>query len=158
MPKYTKYVVYRHGSNAANQSMCNKRIVGTIKATSRKEACKLMAGRVTVCHNQRLEAVPASKLVKTGQQIAYGRDIEQADLGYNVHQQADPVVRRYRRQLHSLFPYRRFGLEQYETHYRILELEVGDDRPVGPWAACPAEAYRTAIDRMLDAWLEREGY
>ena len=64
------YAVYRYGSNAANQSRCNKMVVGTIEATSRAEACRLMADEVTVYHNQRLEAVPASKVGKTERQIA----------------------------------------------------------------------------------------
>jgi hypothetical protein len=68
------YAVYRHGSNAANQSLCNKRIVGTVTATSREEACKLMAGRVTVYRNQWLSAVPFSRLGKAEQRLAAERD------------------------------------------------------------------------------------
>ena len=64
------YVVYRYGSNAANQSRCNKRIVGTVKAGSRAEACRLMADEVTVYRNQWLSAVPASKVGKTDRMIA----------------------------------------------------------------------------------------
>lgn len=70
------YVVYRHGSNAANQSLCNKRIVGTVTAGNRGEACRLMARKVTVYRNQHLEAVPFSQLGKTDQRIAYERDLE----------------------------------------------------------------------------------
>jgi hypothetical protein len=76
MAKYTKYVIYRHGSNAANQSACLKKIVGTIKATSRKEACERMIDKVTVYNNQWLTAVPFSRLGKADQQIAYERDEE----------------------------------------------------------------------------------
>ncbi len=68
------YAVYRHGSNAANQSMCLKRIVGTIEATSRAEACKLMADKVTVYNNQWLSAVPFSRLGKAEQRLAAERD------------------------------------------------------------------------------------
>ena len=70
------YVVYRYGSNAANQSRCNKRIVGTVKAGSRAEACRLMADEVTVYRNQWLSAVPASKLSEADQRIALERDRE----------------------------------------------------------------------------------
>jgi len=68
------YVIYRHGANAANQGACNKKIVGTIKAGSREEACKRMASEVTVYHNQHLEAVPLSRLGKTDQRLAAERD------------------------------------------------------------------------------------
>ena len=70
------YAVYRHGSNAANQSLCNKMLVGTIKAGSRKEACERMAAKVTVYNNQWLSAVPASKLGKADRQIAFERDLD----------------------------------------------------------------------------------
>ena len=76
MPKYTKYAIYRHGSNSANQSMCPKMLVGTIEATNRKEACKLMSDKVTVYRNQWLSAVPLSRLGKKDQVIAAERDIE----------------------------------------------------------------------------------
>ena len=70
------YVIYRHGANAANQGACNKKIVGTIKAGSRGEACRLMARKVTVYRNQWLSAVPASKLSEADQRIALERDRE----------------------------------------------------------------------------------
>lgn len=70
------YVVYRHGSNAANQSLCNKRIVGTVTAGNRGEACRLMARKVTVYCNQWLSAVPASRLGEAEKRIAYERDLE----------------------------------------------------------------------------------
>ena len=72
------YVVYRHGANAANQGACNKKIVGTIKAGSREEACKRMASEVTVYHNQHLEAVPLSRLGKTDQRLAAECDVWRA--------------------------------------------------------------------------------
>ena len=75
MPRYTKYAIYRHGSNAANQSMCPKMLVGTIEATNRKEACKLMHDRVTVYNNQWLSAIPFSRLSRAQQQIALERDM-----------------------------------------------------------------------------------
>ena len=69
------YAIYRHGSNAANQSLCNKMIVGTITATNRKEACERMASRVTVYNNQWLTAVPFSRLGKKDQMIALEQDM-----------------------------------------------------------------------------------
>ena len=74
MAKY-KYAIYRHGSNAANQSACPKMIVGTITATNRKEACERMASRVTVYNNQWLSAIPFSRLGKKDQMIALERDM-----------------------------------------------------------------------------------
>jgi len=74
MAKY-KYVIYRHGSNAANQHMCNKMIVGTIEAHNREEACRLMSDKVTVYRNQWLLAVPLSRLGKKDQMIAAERDL-----------------------------------------------------------------------------------
>jgi len=68
------YAVYRYGANAANQGACNKKIVGTIEATSRAEACKLMADKVTVYNNQWLSAVPFSRLGKAEQRLAAERD------------------------------------------------------------------------------------
>lgn len=70
------YAVYRHGSNAANQSYCNKMIVGTVTAGSRKEACERMADKVTVYRNQWLSAVPFSQLSEADQRIAFERDRE----------------------------------------------------------------------------------
>jgi len=69
------YAVYRHGSNAANQSMCPKMLVGTIEAINRKEACERMASRVTVYSNQWLSAIPFSRLGKKDQMIALEQDM-----------------------------------------------------------------------------------
>ena len=78
------YVVYRHGSNAANQSACNKMIVGTIKASNRGEACRLMARKVMMYRNQWLSAVPASRLGKAEKRIAYERDLERVALEHDL--------------------------------------------------------------------------
>ena len=75
MAKYTKYAIYRHGSNAANQSACPKMIVGTITATNREEACNRMYDKITVYHNQWLSAIPFSRLGKKDQMIALERDM-----------------------------------------------------------------------------------
>ena len=92
MAKY-KYAIYRHGSNAANQSLCNKMIVGTVTATSREEACELMRDKVTVYNNQWLTAVPFSRLGKKDQRRAYERDLEriawERDLDLSNHAEAE---------------------------------------------------------------------
>jgi hypothetical protein len=93
MAKYTKYAIYRHGSNAANQSACPKMIVGTITATNRKEACDRMASRVMVYNNQWLTAIPFSRLGKKDQWRAYERDLERIawdrDLDLSKHEDAE---------------------------------------------------------------------
>jgi hypothetical protein len=38
--KLTSYLIYRHGSNTANQSMCNRAPVAIVEATSRDEATR----------------------------------------------------------------------------------------------------------------------
>jgi hypothetical protein len=35
-----EYLVYRHGSNAANQHLCNKMPVAIVTAVSREKACR----------------------------------------------------------------------------------------------------------------------
>lgn len=75
MAKYTKYAIYRHGSNAANQSACPKMLVGTITARSRAEACNRMYDKITVYNNQWLSAIPFSRLGKKDQMIAFERDM-----------------------------------------------------------------------------------
>ena len=65
-----RYAIYRHGANAANQGACNKIIIGTVKAGSREEACERMASEFPVYRNQHLEAVPLSKLSKSGKRLA----------------------------------------------------------------------------------------
>lgn len=61
----TSYAIVRHGSNAANQGMRNRAIVGTIEATTQKAALAAFAADrpdVQVFSNQRLEAIPYSRL------------------------------------------------------------------------------------------------
>lgn len=50
------YVVYRHGSNAANQSGLQKMVVGAIEASNADSACYLMQDRATCFNNQYLSA------------------------------------------------------------------------------------------------------
>ena len=57
------YVIYRHGSNSANQSMCDKAVVGLLEAKSKKDALARAEQELhlTVYNNQYLSAVAWSK-------------------------------------------------------------------------------------------------
>lgn len=57
----TKYLVYRHGSNRANQELCDKMAVAIVAATSRQEACRIAQENLTFYANQTAEAIPESK-------------------------------------------------------------------------------------------------
>lgn len=57
----TQYIVFRHGSNSANQPMSAKKAVGTWSALSRDEAVRIASYVVTVYSNQRLTAEPYSR-------------------------------------------------------------------------------------------------
>lgn len=59
--KFTNYLIYRLGSNRANQELCNKMAVAIVAATSRQEACRIARQNVTFYANQVSEAVPESK-------------------------------------------------------------------------------------------------
>lgn len=61
----TKYLIYRHGSNAANQSRINKMAIDIIEAKSQEAAKTIAAGNHTVYNNQFLSAVPESKAKKS---------------------------------------------------------------------------------------------
>jgi hypothetical protein len=61
MAKVTDYLVYRHGSNAANQGMRDVAPLEIVSAESREKACEQMAARTTVYANQHLRAVPVSR-------------------------------------------------------------------------------------------------
>lgn len=61
----TKYLIYRHGSNRANQELCNKMAVAIVAATSRQEACLIARQSVIFYANQTAEAVPESKASAT---------------------------------------------------------------------------------------------
>ena len=73
--KTRDYLVYRNGSNSANQSLCNCAPVAIVTASTREEACKTDAPErptlhdsawlaadpsVTCWHNQHFSAVPVS--------------------------------------------------------------------------------------------------
>ncbi|MBW7866546.1 MAG: hypothetical protein H3C30_19295 [Candidatus Hydrogenedentes bacterium] len=57
----SEYLIYRHGSNAANQHMCQTATVAIVEARNQEEAKTLAAQKVTVYNNQHLEAVPRSR-------------------------------------------------------------------------------------------------
>lgn len=59
--KLTNYLVYRHGSNAANQPLCSKVPVAIVAATSKSEACRIAIQNVVFYANQVASAVPESK-------------------------------------------------------------------------------------------------
>ena len=56
------YVVFRHGSNTANQTMQEVRPLGTYEASSQTDACKQAADEHTCYANQLLTAAPISRL------------------------------------------------------------------------------------------------
>lgn len=57
-PAKKNYLIYRHGSNAANQSMCNKAPVAIVnEAETSDEAERIAAKHLTVYANQFLSAV-----------------------------------------------------------------------------------------------------
>lgn len=72
MKKMTLYIVYRHGSNAANQSMTQVMAVGIWEAASRAEATQRAAvdPAVVVYANQYLEARPYSRSSHADQEDA----------------------------------------------------------------------------------------
>lgn len=53
----TSYLIYRHGSNAANQSMTPKMAVGIVDAETYDTALRIACGEVNCCANQHLELV-----------------------------------------------------------------------------------------------------
>lgn len=63
------YIVYRHGSNAANQHMTLKMVVGSVEAATGTEACYLMmdSGKVLVFNNQYLSATAWNSAPKADQ-------------------------------------------------------------------------------------------
>ena len=56
-----RFYVYRHGSNAANQHLCQVMCVAEVEAPTATEAEELAEKRVKVYNNQYLEARDADK-------------------------------------------------------------------------------------------------
>jgi hypothetical protein len=61
----TSYLIYRHGSNSANQSMTPKAAIAIVEAANGEEAKRIASENHTVYNNQYLEAVPESKANKS---------------------------------------------------------------------------------------------
>ena len=63
----TAYLIVRHGSNASNQPGCHRHPICWVEAKSRAEAIRLATDQhdVTCYANQRLEAVPRSRVSAT---------------------------------------------------------------------------------------------
>lgn len=57
----TNYLIYRHGSNAANQSMTPVMAIAIVAATSLSAALAATRDQHTVYSNQQLTGVPQSK-------------------------------------------------------------------------------------------------
>ena len=60
----TIYVAVRHGSNSANQSMCNRAVLFLVDAQDKRVAHSLVMEIETFYNNQRLELIPQSKASK----------------------------------------------------------------------------------------------
>jgi hypothetical protein len=69
----TQYIIYRSGSNSANQPLCNLTVVCQVEAKSQTTAIKTAKKdySISVYANQSLEAVPASRCSKSDCQSAW---------------------------------------------------------------------------------------
>lgn len=69
----TQYAIYRYGSNAANQHLCEKMIVAVVEAKNREAAVEKAKREtaITVYNNQQLSAVPMSRVPKAERIAAY---------------------------------------------------------------------------------------
>lgn len=72
--EYT-WVVVRHGSNAANQSMTPRAVVGTVTATNRVDAYAKAAQKFTAYSNQHIELIPESRANKEDARVAFEEDV-----------------------------------------------------------------------------------
>jgi hypothetical protein len=68
--KYFDYAIIRHGSNSANQSMCEKAAIDIVNAANRGDAEKIVSereemGKYTIYNNQWIEIVLLSSLKKS---------------------------------------------------------------------------------------------
>jgi len=71
--KLHDYIVYRHGSNAANQSMTASSPVYCVEARNPAEALKLAreSGEFTVYNNQHLSVKASTRVTAEERQIAW---------------------------------------------------------------------------------------
>ena len=63
-PKTHRYVVIRHGSNAENQSCCNRMAVGFVTAKTPKEAWAKAQKIFTFWNNQHCEVINTNRATK----------------------------------------------------------------------------------------------
>ena len=84
--KTTEYVIYRHGSNAANQSMTRTMPIGIYSGAGKtavermQDAYDKASGEHTVYNNQWLEAVPAARVSAEDQQNAFDHQETEASV------------------------------------------------------------------------------
>lgn len=64
------YIVIRHGSNSANQSMCQEAVVGIIEANNKKEAKEEAYNKWTFYNNQYPEIKTFSEATKLEKEVA----------------------------------------------------------------------------------------
>ena len=60
----TSYLIVRHGSNASNQPMCPRAPICWVEAKNQEEAVRIALEDVTCYANQRLEAIPQSRVTR----------------------------------------------------------------------------------------------
>jgi hypothetical protein len=71
------FLVYRHGSNKATQSMTPKMAVCIVEANDDDDALRIAAENVTVYNNQFLEAIAEDDL--TDEQVEDWNDVSTSD-------------------------------------------------------------------------------
>jgi len=76
------YVIVRWGSNAANQHLCNRAVVGTVAAATQSEAVEIApdALGITVYSNRHLEPRLYSRAGRVDQQAADEADSEAIEI------------------------------------------------------------------------------
>ena len=74
--RQVRYIVVRHGSNAYNQSMCNRAVIGSVDARNRAEAMELAQALGTVYNNQYLELILWTRATVTDSNAAVEADYE----------------------------------------------------------------------------------
>lgn len=77
MSEMKSFLVYRHGSNAANQSMTPVSAVAIVDATNEVDAKRIASENVNCYNNQHLELVAADDL--TGDQLDDWNDVVNTD-------------------------------------------------------------------------------
>lgn len=70
----TRYVILRHGSNAANQSMTLTAVLGTVEAPDRRSAVDAAAERWTCYNGQHFDPIPWSRASRRDRDDALEND------------------------------------------------------------------------------------